>query len=71
MPRAPKPVEPPVSKMIGLPEAAEQLGVDVYTIRRLIAAGKLPAYRIGSKIIRLHRDDVERLLIPIKPSGKG
>lgn len=45
--------------------AADRLGVSTKTIRRMIARGELPAYRVGSKIIRLETADVDRLLRPI------
>jgi excisionase family DNA binding protein len=53
--------------LIGIPEAAAILAVDDHTIRRQIAAGRLPAYRVGTKIIRLRREDVEKLLVPVLP----
>jgi excisionase family DNA binding protein len=54
-------------KLIGIPEAAKLLNVDDHTIRRLIAKGRLPAFRVGTKLIRLRRKDVEALLRPVLP----
>lgn len=56
---------------VGIPEAARILGVDTRTIRRFIADRKLPAYRVGDKIIRINRDDVEKLLVPVVPAQIG
>jgi len=34
----------------------------VYTIRRRIAAGEIPAYRVGPRAIRIRREDGDRYL---------
>lgn len=46
---------------VSLVEAAAALGCSVDTIRRYIAAGRLTAYRLGNKSIRLRADDVDAL----------
>jgi excisionase family DNA binding protein len=45
-------------------EAAEALRVDRSTIRRWIAAGELPAYRIGPKHVRIKREDLAHVVKP-------
>lgn len=50
---------------IGIEDAADLLGVERQTIRRFITTGRLPAYRVGDKIIRVNRADVEALLVPV------
>lgn len=45
-----------------IPEAAARLGIHPKTLRRRIAEGKLPAYRLGHQIVRLNPDDVDALL---------
>lgn len=47
---------------ISLAAAADILGVSVHTLRRRIAAGELPAFRTGRRIIRVRISDLERLL---------
>lgn len=47
-------------------EAAALLKVDRSTIRRWIARGDLPAYRVGPRAVRLRRDDVARLPTPAR-----
>lgn len=42
-----------------LPEAAEYVGQSVKTLRRRIAAGALPAYRLGPRSIRIRLADLE------------
>jgi excisionase family DNA binding protein len=53
--------EPYLSKT----ESAEYLGVSTKTIRRLIASGALPAYRVGPRNIRIKASDLEALARPI------
>ena len=55
---------------ISLAQAAEILGISVHTLRRRIAAGELPAFRTGRRIIRVRISDLERLLRRI-PSSSG
>lgn len=50
-------------------EAAERIGVHPKTLRRRIAEGKLPAYRLGHQIVRLNPADVDALLRPIPTAG--
>lgn len=45
-----------------LAEAADRTGMSIYTLRRRIADGRLPAYRSGCRIIRVDPNDVDRLL---------
>lgn len=51
--------------MISITQAAALLGVSTRTIRRWIAAGELPATRIGPKLLRIHTEDIDRLGTPI------
>lgn len=47
---------------VSLSAAADILGVSVHTLRRRIAAGELPAFRTGRRIIRVRVSDLENLL---------
>lgn len=49
-------------------QAAEHLGVCTRTVRRWIAAGDLPARRLGSKMIRIRPSDLDKLGSPLRPS---
>ncbi len=49
----------PVPVYLSLEEAAECMSVSVKTIRRWIAAGILPAYRCGTRAIRIKLEDLE------------
>jgi excisionase family DNA binding protein len=50
---------------IDITNAAAYLGVSHKTIRRLIASGRLPAFRLGTRTIRVYVEDVEALKQPI------
>jgi excisionase family DNA binding protein len=46
-------------------QAAEFIGVDVKTIRRWISQGRLTAYRVGPRLIRVDRESILKLASPI------
>ena len=50
---------------VGIPEAATYLGVAEKTIRRFIRDDKIPAYRLGNRVIKLRLEDIESLLVLI------
>ena len=43
-------------------QAAERLSIGLRTLDGLIARGQLPAYRIGSKIVRIDEKDIEEYM---------
>ena len=51
--------------LLTIETAADMLAVHPRTIRRYVAAGDLPAYRIGPRQLRVKREDVLALLVPI------
>jgi excisionase family DNA binding protein len=55
--------------LISINQAADRLGVNPRTIRRMVSRGQLTAYRVGNKIVRLDSDDVDALphRIPTAP----
>ena len=56
---------------LSIQEAAHARGVTTKTVRRWIAQGLVPAYRVGPKLIRIRPDDLENLdrRIPSAHSG--
>lgn len=48
-------------RWMGVPEAAEYLGVVVRTVYGLINTEEIPAYKLG-RVIRLKREDVDAWL---------
>ena len=62
---------PPESRRwIDQRQAADYLGITDRTLRRMIAAGKLPAYRLGPRLLRIDVADLDALLRPV-PVGGG
>lgn len=53
---------------LSIPQAAEQRGVSVSTIRRLIARGELRAFRIGPRIIRIDPRDLDAAVTEVNPA---
>ena len=52
--------------LLTIPEAAAALKVSPVTIARWLKQGRLPAYRMGPRAVRIRRDDLAEVL---KPSG--
>ena len=52
-----------VGPVVGLREAADHVGMSLYTLRDWIKAGKVPAYRLGQRW-RVRIADLEALLVP-------
>jgi excisionase family DNA binding protein len=49
--------------LFGLDECADYLGISVKTLRRRIADGSIPAYRVANtRQIRVKQSDLDRLL---------
>lgn len=54
-----------MSGYLALTQAADLLSCDVATIRRWISQGKIPAYRVGDRLIRIKQDDLDQFIRPI------
>lgn len=63
MPTSPSPAASDAFVTIG--QAAAEYQCSTRTIRRRIATGDLPAFRLGSRSIRIRRADLDRLLRPV------
>jgi excisionase family DNA binding protein len=55
----------PPEEIMLVPEVAALMRVTDKTVYRLIETGKLRAYRLGDRVIRIKRADVEALLVQI------
>ena len=55
-------------QLVSLSVAAEEADVSTKTIRRRIADGTLPAYRVG-RLIKVDRRNLDRLMVPIPAAG--
>jgi excisionase family DNA binding protein len=51
--------------LLTMREAAELLKVSEVTVARWLKQGRLPAYRVGPRAVRLRREDVERMIEPL------
>lgn len=47
--------------------AANYLGVTTRTIQSYIADGRLPAWRMGPRLVKVDENDLDSLLTPIGP----
>jgi excisionase family DNA binding protein len=59
-----------VGRKLSIQEVAEIYGVSTRSIRRYIAQGRLTAYRIGPRMIRLDAKQVEKEL-SVEPIAVG
>ena len=55
---------------LSIADAADALNINPKTVRRAIAEGRLPAYRVG-KLIRLRRADLAAMATPIPTAGRS
>ena len=51
-------------------EAADYLGIDPKTLRRMVAKGQVTGYRIGPRLIRFDLEELDALMRPI-PATKA
>jgi hypothetical protein len=51
-------------RWLSYPEAVELSTWSVRSLKRLTAAGRLPCYVVGAKVLRLKASDVEALFVP-------
>ncbi|WP_090570496.1 helix-turn-helix domain-containing protein [Belnapia rosea] len=58
-----QPDSPPYHAPLTIAQCAQRLQVSERTVRRLIAAGRLPAFRIG-RLVRIHSRDLRELERP-------
>lgn len=61
----------PRARYVPISDAAAYLGCTDKTIRRLISAGKLAAFRLGKRAIRVDRADLDELMRPIPHARIG
>ncbi|CAA9580482.1 MAG: hypothetical protein AVDCRST_MAG49-4711 [uncultured Thermomicrobiales bacterium] len=55
------------SDLLTIPEAAEVLKVSAVTVSRYLKQGRLPAFRVGPRAVRIRRADLDRVLLPTTP----
>jgi excisionase family DNA binding protein len=65
------PVQMDHGQELTLQQVAELKNVNVRTVRRMVAEGRLPAHRVGEHLIRVYPEDVAKLDTPIPTGGSG
>ena len=55
----------PRKRLTSLANAAEYADLSQRTIRRYVAAGRLRAYRVGPRLLKVDLDDLDALLTPV------
>ena len=61
----------PARELVDIQAGARRLGCSVKTLRRRIATGELPAFRLkNSTLLRIEVADLDNLLEPVTPTGK-
>jgi len=60
-----QPTPDPSRDFLSVGEIADELHVTGRFVRRLIADGELPAVRVGQRLVRVRRSDLERVLHPV------
>jgi excisionase family DNA binding protein len=68
---APKATTESEETLYSIQRTAYYLGTSQDTVRRMIAEGRLPAFRVGAHLIRIKAADVEALLRPIPTVAAG
>ncbi|MCB2178130.1 MAG: helix-turn-helix domain-containing protein [Actinomycetales bacterium] len=56
----------PRSPFLTVAQAADELAVTERFIRKLIADGELRAVKVGARVVRIRRSDIEELLRPAR-----
>lgn len=54
-----------MSRFLSIQQAADEVGVNPKTIRRWISDGRLTARRVGPRLIRIERAELDRLMAPV------
>ena len=63
---------PRVQQYLSIEEVAEALGLSTRTVRRLIATGDLPVYRLArGRKIKVKAEDIERAVVRIPASDSA
>jgi excisionase family DNA binding protein len=58
-------------ELLTVPEAAEVLKVSAVTVSRWLKQGRLPAYRVGPRAVRIRRADIDHILAPAVATANG
>jgi excisionase family DNA binding protein len=65
----PRTARAPAQHWDPVPDAATYARVSSRTIRRWIADGKLPARRVGPRLLQVNRAELDKLIRPVPAGG--
>ena len=54
--------------LVSVRELADHWGTSTDTVEQLIRSGRLPAVRLGTKMVRVRLSDADALLKPVPPT---
>ena len=57
-------------KLVSIAEAAAYLGVNVRGIRNMLTDGRLKAYKLGPRIVRIRLSDIDAALQPYTEAAR-
>ena len=57
-------------KLVSIADAAAYLGVNVRSIRNLLTDGRLKAYKLGPRIVRIRLSDIDAALEPYTEAAR-
>jgi excisionase family DNA binding protein len=63
------PLHPKKRLWLSQAEAAEHLGITDRTLRRMVARGEVPAYRLGPRLTRFDQGDLDAALRRVPAGG--
>lgn len=49
---------------LSIGETADYLGITTRTVRQMIADGRLIGYKLGARVVRLRRDEIDAAMRP-------
>jgi excisionase family DNA binding protein len=49
---------------LSIRETADYLGVTTRTVHSMVSDGRLTAYRLGARVVRLRRDEIDAAMVP-------
>jgi excisionase family DNA binding protein len=56
---------PASRRLVGITQASKYADVHPITIRRWVAAGRVPAYRAGPRLLKIDLNELDAMLRPI------
>lgn len=58
-------------QLVTIADAADHIGMNPKTVRRYIAAGRITAYRVGPRAVRVDLNELETMLLRPIPTAAG